>query len=148
MTRRFGDPPHRGRTYAARPGAYAVLLRGAHVLLTCQLSPRFEYQLPGGGIDPGEQPLSALHREVYEETGWRISRPRRLGAFRRFVYMPDYGFHAEKVCHVYLARPTLHLGPPTEPDHRAVWMRSDAAAALLGNRGDAHFLTNALQAES
>lgn len=65
------------------------------MLLTHQDAPEPEVQLPGGGIDPGESPVQALIREVYEETGWRISRPRRLGAYRRFTYMPEYDLWGE-----------------------------------------------------
>ena len=140
MIRRFGEPPARGQRYGIRHGVYAVLLRDREVLLTHQTAPEPEFQLPGGGIDPGESPLHALHREVGEETGWMIAAPRRIGAFRRFVYMPEYDKWAEKLCTVYLARPTRRLGPPTEPGHRAVWMPIAAAAPLLGNDGDRHFL--------
>lgn len=126
-----------GKRYRLRHGAYALLIREGHVLLTHQRTPDDEFQLPGGGIDPGESPLRALHREVYEETGWCIGPPRRLGAFRRFVYMPEYAIWAEKLCTVFLARPVRRLGPPTEPGHTAHWKRPAEAAVLVGNSGDA-----------
>lgn len=139
MIRRFGEVPETGRRYVRRPGVYALLPRGGALLLTCQAEPGPELQLPGGGVDPGESPLAALHREVWEETGWRIAQPRRVGAFRRFTYMPEYDLWAEKLCTIYLARPVRRLGPPTEPGHDPVWMPIAAAARLLGNGGDRHF---------
>lgn len=138
--RRFGDPPAADRRYRRRPGVYAVLRRGDDVLLTHQDAPIPEFQLPGGGIDPGESPLAALHREVFEETGWRVGQARRLGAYRRFTYMPEYDLWAEKLCTVYLARPVLAHGPPQEPGHSAVWTSVVAAAALVASSGDAAFL--------
>ncbi|WP_028030066.1 NUDIX domain-containing protein [Gemmobacter nectariphilus] len=141
MIPRFDLPPEPGRRYRRRPGAYAVLMRGGRVLLTHQQEPWPEFQLPGGGIDPGEHPVPALHREVREETGWSMQLIRRLGAFRRFTYMPEYDLWAEKLCTIYLARPILRLGPPTEPGHSAVWVRPDQAAQMLGNPGDRHFLS-------
>ena len=134
MIPRFGPPPGR-RNYRLRPGAYAVLIRGDQALLTFQHAPEPEYQLPGGGIDPGESPLAALHREVHEETGWSIGQPRWLGAYRRFCYLPDYGFWAEKLCGVWLARPILHRGPPSEPGHDARWLPLSATEALLPEPG-------------
>lgn len=141
MIPRFDLPPEPGRRYRRRPGAYAVLMRGGRVLLTHQQEPWPEFQLPGGGIDPGEHPVPALHREVREETGWSMQLTRRLGAFRRFTYMPEYDLWAEKLCTIYLARPILRLGPPTEPGHSAVWVRPDQAVQMLGNPGDRHFLS-------
>lgn len=134
--RRFGTPATPERRYIHRPGAYAILLRGTRVLLTQQTSPVPEFQLPGGGIDPGESPVQALHREVFEETGWRIGPTRRITTYRRFTFMPDYDIWAEKVCAIYLARPALRLGPPTEPDHRAVWVPLAEAGAILASSGD------------
>ncbi len=113
-----------------------MALRGGAVLLTHQAAPEPEYQLPGGGIDPGEAPLAALHREVAEETGWRIAAPRRIGAYRRFTFMPDYGVWAEKVCHVFAARAVRRTGPPTEAGHTAMLVAAPLALELLASEGD------------
>jgi 8-oxo-dGTP diphosphatase len=145
MIPRFGTPPRRDVTYKLRPGAYAVLLKGDQVLLTHQAEPVPEFQLPGGGIDPGESPVVALTREVFEETGYRISKPRRLGAFRRFTFMPDYDLWAEKLCTIYVATPTLRIGPASEPGHEAVWMDIADAVPQLGNAGDRHFAAKFLR---
>lgn len=55
-----------------RLGAYAVAIRGDAVLLT-RISPRGfhtgSWTLPGGGVDHGEPPRSALLRELREECG-------------------------------------------------------------------------------
>ncbi len=139
MIRRFGQPPRPGQKYIRRPGAYALLPLGNSLLLTHQSEPWPEFQLPGGGIDPGESPTAALHREVFEETGWTISRPRRLGAFRRFTFMPEYEIWAEKLCTIYIASPVRQIADPTEPGHSALWMPLVDAADLLGNSGDRHF---------
>ena len=140
MNRRFGEPPRKEINHQLRPGAYAILRRGPYVLLTFQDAPFSEFQLPGGGIDPGENIIPALHREVMEETGYSIGTPRRLGAFRRYVYMPEYEMWAEKLCHIFLARPALKIGPPTEQGHSCHWATFDEALERVANSGDRHFL--------
>jgi 8-oxo-dGTP diphosphatase len=144
MIRRFGDAPARGQRYRLRHGSYAVLIDGGDVLLTHQDFPEPEFQLPGGGIDRGVAPRRARRREVREETGWTIDTPRRLGAFRRFAYMPEYDLWAEKLCTIYLARPVRRMSEPTEPGHVALWMPLRDAAAVLANDGDRHFLLRAI----
>ncbi len=129
-----------GIRYRYRPGVYAILARGSNVLLTHQSQPIPELQLPGGGIDPGESAIGALHREVLEETGWRIASPRRMGAYRRFTYMPEYGLWAEKVCHIYSAFPVRRHGPPPESCHTAVWMPIHSAVMELDSEGDRAFM--------
>jgi len=138
--RRFGEPVVSGQAYVTRIGAYAIIRDGGDVLVTEQADPGPEIQLPGGGIDPGEGVLAALHRECFEETGWHIRVIRRLGAFQRFAYMPEYDLWARKVCHIYLARPTLRRGPPSEPGHTAIWMPITTAVALVANEGDRSLL--------
>jgi len=145
MTPRYGEPRRSDQHYRRRPGVYAILALDGRLLMTHQAEPAPEFQLPGGGIDPGEAPLAALHREVYEETGWTIAPLRRLGSFRRFVYMPEYDLWAEKRCAIWLARPVRRLGPPTEPGHSAHWVNPGQALDLLGNPGDRAFLGQALR---
>lgn len=137
MMRRYGDNPVAGQAYKHRPGVYVLLPRDGNILLTRQNGTVVD--IPGGGIDDGEPTLHALYREVMEETGWSISRPRRLGAYRRFTYMPDYGFHAEKVCHIYAAHPVRQLRPPLETNHVAFFEPIFSAALTLENEGDADF---------
>jgi 8-oxo-dGTP diphosphatase len=140
--RRHGPPPRPGTTYRARRGAYGALLAGGEVLLARQ---GHDLLLPGGGIDPGETPLRALHREVREETGWRIGPPRRIGVFARYDWITPEDYFARKVNLVYLARPVRPLGPPSEPDHVPVWMRAADAPDALSVEGEARMLEAALR---
>lgn len=144
MIKRYGEPVNPAMRYRPRPGAYVILQRGQDLLLTVQDGKKPELQLPGGGIDAGEQVIPALHREVMEETGWKMARPTRLGAFRRFVFMPEYDLWAEKICAVYWSEPTLCTGPPTEEGHHAVWVPMGQAPTLLSNEGDAAFVASLL----
>jgi 8-oxo-dGTP diphosphatase len=140
MIRRVGEAPQRGRRYTVRPGAYAILPIGRRFLLTAEMASVVDFQLPGGGIDPGESPLQALFREVREEVGWTIAKPRRLGAFRRYVFMPEYDLWAEKLCHVYVAHPARQIHAPLEDHHETVILDADDAIAALGNDGDRMFM--------
>lgn len=140
MLRRYGPPPRPDVTYTNRPGAYAIITAPGGLLITWQGQPHFEFQLPGGGIDPGEAPLAALHREVMEETGWRIAVTARLGAYLTYKWMPEYRIHARKVCHVFAARALRRAGPPSEPFHEPVLAPAEVAAATVASAGDRAFL--------
>ena len=108
--------------------------------MTHQAAPFWEFQLPGGGIDPGESSIRALHREVLEETGWSISKPRLFGIFRTFVEMQENALQAEKICTIYIAHPARRIGPPSEEGHSARWLPQDLVTNLLKNSGAQHFM--------
>ncbi|MFD8015511.1 NUDIX hydrolase, partial [Streptomyces sp. NPDC059762] len=77
-----GTAPVRVR---ARVSAYALVVREGRMLLTrlSDASPVFApglWHLPGGGVDPGEQPVEALVRELREETGLEAAGVRLLDA--------------------------------------------------------------------
>lgn len=143
--RRFGDPILAGRKYIRRPGAYAIIPDGGDLLLTLQDADELELQLPGGGIDPGETPVRALHREVFEETGYHITNLCRLGVYQRYTFMPEYDLWAHKICHIYTCTPTLKKSEPIEPEHSVIWMDPTSALSMLSNSGDRHFLRQWIQ---
>ena len=139
--RRIGERFRRGVIYRRRPGAYGIVAGEGGLLLVDENG---ELQLPGGGIDPGEGPMQALHRELREETGWRIADLRHFGAFQRFVYMPDYGFWGHKIQAIFLARAVRQLGPPLEAACQPVWMAPEQAARHLDVEGDRVMVARAL----
>ena len=102
--RRYDAPPAQGIYHKHRPGAYGIFWHKGQILLTFQAGLHNEWQLPGGGVDVGESNAQALIREAYEETGWKVTVDRKITAYRRFVYMPEYKMHADKVCHIYQGR--------------------------------------------
>ena len=71
-----------------------------NVLLVKQFRKSVEKELleiPAGGIDPGEDTVTTVHREMQEETGYLPQKVERLGGF---YSTPGYG---TEYLHLYLA---------------------------------------------
>lgn len=133
--KRYGLPPIKGIKYTDRPGAYGVVLCGDQALLSINISPGEEVALPGGGIDPGETPIRALHRESIEETGYTVKVQQRIGVYQRYTYMPEYDLWARKICHIYLCRAGRSVAKPIPPD-TPLWVDAFDALDMLSIDGD------------
>ncbi len=102
-----------------KPGEVAmVFLRpGGKVLLnTKDFYPPGTYRLPTGSMHHGETPEEALVREVREETGFRVSDWRKLGAIH-WVFKHDSGT-AEYYSHVFLIPETTEQPTVQDPDEQ------------------------------
>ncbi|WP_176714829.1 NUDIX hydrolase [Leifsonia xyli] len=63
-----------------RIAAYGVIVDGDRVLLAhWNERGRSGWTLPGGGIEPGEDPVDAVVREIAEETGFEAEAGELLG---------------------------------------------------------------------
>lgn len=83
-------------------------------------------EIPAGTLEPGEDPASALQRELAEEIGMRAGEVRHLVTF-----LPSPGFLTEEV-HVYLARDlTPHRLPAEEDDIEVVRVPLEEAQAMI-----------------
>lgn len=56
------------------------------------------WTLPGGWVDVGETPSSAVEREVWEESGYQVKAARLLAVFDRNLHgHPPFPFHTYKL---------------------------------------------------
>ncbi|WP_286266430.1 NUDIX hydrolase [Thalassotalea atypica] len=86
-----------------RKATRAIVLNGDNILLL--YTKRYhDYSLPGGGIDDGEDNVSALIRELKEETGAQnVRNIREFGLYEEYRpwYKSDAEFvHMESFCYV------------------------------------------------
>ena len=70
-------------------------------------------EIPAGGIEPGEDPVAAVRRELREETGYL---PRKVSRCGGFYSTPGYG---TEYLHLYLAT-DLILSPLSAEDTESI----------------------------
>ena len=107
---RLGVDPHQ------RVAAYAVVVADGKLLLT-QLAgytgAAGRWNLPGGGLDPGESPTDGVVREVAEETGQVVDDVRLVDVMtQHWVGRSPRGledYHAVRLLH------TAHCARPPRP---------------------------------
>lgn len=87
-----------------RVAAYGVITEGDRILLAhWNEGGRSGWTLPGGGIEPGEDPEDAVVREIAEETGYQAEAGSLLGIDSKVIpaehrFVPEAGpLHALRI---------------------------------------------------
>lgn len=127
-----------GRDYADRPAAFGLLERDGQLAVVRVTKPDAQawFDLPGGGVDPGETPDQAVVREYGEEAGLKV----RAGP--AFAEADQYFLNTEGVAwnnrSVFFRLELLATDPSLkiEDDHALVWLPPLEAIASL--RHDSH----------
>jgi 8-oxo-dGTP pyrophosphatase MutT (NUDIX family) len=121
--------------FRMRRCAMTVVLDDAleHILLIWRhrfIVDQWDWEVPGGYVDPGEDGATAAAREAEEETGWR---PRNL----KFLlsYQPMIG-SADAPQDIYVAHGADHVGEPEVDEAETVrWVPIAEAQAMIA-RGE------------
>ncbi|MCK9870273.1 NUDIX hydrolase [Nocardiopsis dassonvillei] len=84
------------------------------------------WELPGGIVDPGEQPEEAVVREALEETGYRVGSLEHVVTFEPMIGM----MHSPH--HVYIGHDATLACEPTETDEGSYeWVPLSEARTLV-----------------
>jgi len=140
------------------PSVGAVIFDDDRRVLLQQASDDGQWYVPGGAVDPGEEPADAIVREMLEETGLRVEPVRVLGVAKSPDITYPNGHQVQYVAITFLCRivgGTLKISddeslalrffdtrelPPLREEHvaRIVQALADEPAAAFRRNGQWH----------
>lgn len=110
--------------FTIRKAARAVVIDKDDNVALLHVSKNNYYKLPGGGLEDGEDKVTALRRECQEEIGCDVSVIAELGEILEYRKK----FQIKQTSYCYLARVKGRIGTPKLTDHeisrgfKQVWM--------------------------
>ncbi len=132
--------PHHAAGCVVHDVGRGLLLLWRHRFIT----DTWGWEIPAGGIDPGESADAAAAREVREETGWEPGPITPLATYHPTNGLSDQRFHA------FLADGATHVSEPTDPSEseRIEWVGLDEVRRIVtsGEMLDGLSLTSVLYA--
>ncbi len=105
-----------------RESAYGVIKNTSGQLLVIDVNGTLH--LPGGGIDPGEDPEAALIRECVEEAGCTVQNLKLIGSANQFCSHTKLG-PMNKLGMFYIGQTLDIVLNGSEHDHVPLWMSKE-----------------------
>jgi ADP-ribose pyrophosphatase YjhB (NUDIX family) len=139
-----GDPDGDAGRWV-RLGAFALIFDDERRLLLCHRRDLDVWDLPGGGVEPGEAPWDAVVREVAEETGLQVTVDGLTGVYRKpvelvlvFACVVTGGtLRLTEEADAHQWRAVHDLPANLSPNHRQRVHDAVAGSAALGGAEDA-----------
>jgi len=115
------------------PGATGLVINDQNEILLQLRKDLNVWGLPGGGMEPGEEPAETVIRETYEETGVIVKPERVVAVLAGTDHFVTYanGHQVAVVATVFLCRPIA--GEPKVNDHESLDVRYFSLDALPEN---------------
>lgn len=104
-----------GHDLVVMVGASAVVLDDKGHILLQQRSDNRQWGIPGGGIEPGEEPAISAIREVFEETGLEVEITRLIGIFGGKDQVKQYP-NGDKFAYISVTFECRVIGGDINPD--------------------------------
>lgn len=127
--------------YIERKAGRAIVFDNDNMVALLHSTKSDYYNLPGGGVEEGEDIMTALRREVLEEIGCEIKNIRDLGIIEE--YRNEFSLHQISYC--YTADVAGEKGSPnlTESEiadgFETVWVSLEEAIRLTEVSGDTSY---------
>ena len=94
-----------GHDMIMMPGVVGIVINAQGELLVQRSVDNGQWYLPGGGIDPGEEPADAVVREVWEETGIRVIPKHLSGVYTDPMVTYPNGDQVIYICLTFVCEP-------------------------------------------
>lgn len=120
-----------GQTYQPRHGVYAVIPNPDKTEIILVQAPNGAWFLPGGEIEPGEDHITALGRELLEELGFTATLGHYYGQADEYFYSRHRDTYYYHPAYIYEVSHFIKTNEPLEDFNQLAWFPIEQAIIQL-----------------
>ena len=107
--------------YKDRIGAYAIIVNDNDQIAIMKKTDG-SYFLPGGGQEEGETIEECLHREIMEETGYKVAIEKKIGVCSVYDFSRDKSLPLRIIGYFYKVRILKRICQPYSDRESMIWI--------------------------